>query len=242
MMKREIIMSRTRIFNSDGSVASTKDRIKSKHTYIGLVLDRSGSMSYVLEPTIQGFNEHIETIKDNARKGGETKVSLVTFGGGVTTDFLNLEPSKVRGLTKGSYKPRGNTPMYDAVGRMLDELEEYDLEAVSDTGFLVIIISDGQENASTHWDRGQVAMRINRLKNTGRWTFAYVGANQDLFEIGKSWAIPTHEWVYTNAGTGKLYGVMNVCTAQYLTSRSLGSTAQANYFNSTKTNGGEDSK
>jgi hypothetical protein len=85
-------------------------------------------------------------------------------------------------------------------------------------------------------------MRINRLKNTGRWTFAYVGANQDLFEIGQSWQIPTCEWVYTYNGTNKIYGDMNVCTVNYLTSRSMGETASANYFASSKTSKSEDSK
>lgn len=52
-----------------------------KKTHIAIVLDRSGSMSSVRQETIELFNEQVETISEHSEKGGETTVSLVTFGG-----------------------------------------------------------------------------------------------------------------------------------------------------------------
>jgi uncharacterized protein YegL len=226
----------SRIFNQEGQ--PTSEVGMQKRTFVGIALDRSGSMEMMREPTITGFNEHLQTIKDNAMKGGDTRVSLVTFGGDVTTEFVNLPADKIRPLTNAMYKPRGSTPMYDAVGDLLQELEEYDVTFL-DIAFLVIVISDGQENASRRYNRNQIAQRIQRLKATGRWTFAYVGANQDLYEA-QDFGFSTTTWVYNPTGTARLYDNMSMCTDSYFTARGSGASSVSNYFSPTQTTGNSD--
>ncbi|MBU8921005.1 MAG: VWA domain-containing protein [Bacteroidales bacterium] len=224
-----------RLYSRDGNLCKARKSM-GKRTYIGIALDRSGSMQQLLGSTVSGFNEHLETIQSDALKGGTTKMSLVTFGNNtVTTEFLNLDPKKVRSLHKGAYRPSGNTPMYDGVGRLIDELAEFDVEE-ADVGFLVLVISDGQENASRLWNQPGIANRINALKNTGRWTFAYVGANQNLFEVTQFFGQNNVlSWEYTPKGTEYVYDVMCTSTSAYLGARAAGETSKSCYFSPTIT-------
>lgn len=63
-----------------------------KETHIAIVLDRSGSMSSVRDETIDAFNEQIKEIKENADKGGVTRVSFYTFGGKYE-DEVTIQPA-----------------------------------------------------------------------------------------------------------------------------------------------------
>jgi len=48
---------------------------------------------------------------------------------------------------------------------------------------LVCIISDGHENASQIYSYADIAARITALTATERWTFTYLGSNQDLATV-----------------------------------------------------------
>lgn len=52
-----------------------------KRTYIAFVLDESGSMQQDIGVTIAGFNAQVDIVQENNELGGDTKVSLITFGG-----------------------------------------------------------------------------------------------------------------------------------------------------------------
>jgi uncharacterized protein YegL len=239
MKNEENIMMANRMYSKNGNLSEVRETI-GKQTYIGMALDRSGSMGHLVDSTVSGFNEWLETIRTDAKKGGNTSVTLFTFGGNdVKCEFSLLDPQKIRPLSRGVYKPKGNTPMYDGIGRLLDELEEYDIED-TDTGFLVIIISDGYENASRIWNRNSIAARINNLKATGRWTFAYVGANQDVFEVQKDLGIKNVlPWEFTLRGTEHVYNVASASTSRYFDDRAAGATCSNTFFKDTTTGGKE---
>ena len=81
---------------------------------------------------------------------------------------------------QGRFEPRGSTPLFDALGQMLDRAE-----AVGGVGAdqLVVVLTDGEENASRRWTREAVFDRISRLQEQG-WTFVFLGANQDSYATG----------------------------------------------------------
>ncbi len=51
------------------------------------------------------------------------------------------------------------------------------------TDNLVVVFTDGHENASRRWDRGRLFRRISDLQDRG-WTFVFLGANQDSYAEG----------------------------------------------------------
>ena len=48
---------------------------------------------------------------------------------------------------------------------------------------VVVVFTDGHENASRRWTQAQVFGRIAQLKQAG-WTFVFLGANQDSYATG----------------------------------------------------------
>jgi uncharacterized protein YegL len=155
-----------------------------RRTYIALVLDSSGSMADVIDATISGFNEQVETISKQSKQFGEsTFVSLVTFNSEVFELYSNVSPDSVQKLTKENYRPDGMTRMYDAVGYTIERLARDTNAQDENNAYLVVIMSDGIENYSKHFNAYMLADRIKRLQATNRWTFTYIGANQDLSKV-----------------------------------------------------------
>ena len=130
------------------------------------LLDRSGSMESCRDDTIGGFNAFV---KDQAALGG--KLSLIQFDHEIEKSFTDLELKEVKPLTTETFKPRGSTALLDAIGATIKE---------SSGTPLVIILTDGYENASTKFTKAHIKDLIEQKTKEG-WTFMYLGANQDAF-------------------------------------------------------------
>ena len=124
-----------------------------KRTYVAIVLDRSGSMLKVKSETVKGYNEQVKTLLEEASipDRGETFASLVTFNGQVTEDFFNAPVEILREMHESQYEPSGWTAMYDAVGYTIEKLcKETDITDEFNS-YLIVVISDGEENRSRFW-------------------------------------------------------------------------------------------
>ncbi|MGO9712554.1 MAG: VWA domain-containing protein, partial [Polyangiaceae bacterium] len=87
---------------------------KNDVTHITVVLDRSGSMSSVAADAVGGFNTFLA---QQQKLPGAATMTLVQFDHEyqVVHEALNLRD--VVPLTKETFVPRGQTALYDAVGR-----------------------------------------------------------------------------------------------------------------------------
>lgn len=199
---------------------------KSKKVRIGFAIDRSGSMEPLRNEVVTGFNEQVDTILKNATE--DTKVSLVTFATTVKTHFINEPVDKLEKLTTDSYVPSGWTALNDGVASLIDSMEA-DGGNDPDTVFLLTIISDGAENSSKEFagpkGRNALALKIKKLQETGRWTFTYLGANQDMSQVSRELNIPTNN---TQAFAATIGGVRGASVAN--------KTGTEYYLNSIKKN------
>ena len=84
-------------------------------------------------------------------------------------------------FTQKDYRPGGCTPLYDAMGKTLNEFEG---QISADDRVMATIITDGYENASEEYSGKAVKALVSRLREKG-WTFAYIGANQDAVEVAR---------------------------------------------------------
>lgn len=112
-------------------------------------------------------------------------MTLVQFDGEDVHDVLiDAEPlDRVRSIA-GRFAPRGMTPLYDAIAVMLDRAEAHlERSGGEAADQLVVIMTDGLENASQHWSTTAIFQRIEGLRKAG-WTFVFAGANQDSYETG----------------------------------------------------------
>lgn len=158
--------------------------------HIAVVLDESGSMMAIRREIMAAFNEQVEVIRASATDQ-PTTISLVTFSTSVPDPAYWAQPVEaMRPLREADYRPNGLTAMLDAVGLTIDRLRALPDAEDENTSFLVLILSDGQENNSRRYSHGDIAERIQTLERTDRWTFAYIGANQDLTDVSERIHIP----------------------------------------------------
>jgi hypothetical protein len=184
-------------------------------------------MDGIRRETVSAFNDQIKAIRATAR-GSDTRVSLITFSTRVDEPMIWNKPVRsLRPIECKDYVPTGFTAMYDAVGSTIARLS--DLEEAKDpsVGFLVVVISDGEENHSKEWTSEALARKITVLQKTGRWTFTYLGANQDLSKISKKIGIPignTMAFTATPQGVLHAQSINSAATARYIRARVDGGT------------------
>ena len=156
--------------------------------YNVIILDESGSMSSIYKETLQSMNEVLSGIRKNQEEFPDQRqfVSFVTFEGhgpeGIKVRRDRVPIGNIQDLTEKDYRPGGCTPLYDAMGKTLNELEGL---INADDKVMATIITDGYENASTEYSGRTVKTLVERLRQKG-WVFAYVGANQDAVEVAKN--------------------------------------------------------
>lgn len=155
-------------------------------TVVALVLDETGSMSPTVSDTIGAVNEYFDSLTKDTP---EARVSVMEFsdcfGGEDTFRVLasDEKPADVPRLTTTNYRPRGNTPLYDAIGKAITETE-----GVKADRYLLVVMTDGQENASKEWKLDGIKKLIEK-KQGENWTIVYLGANQDAWAIGTAMGV-----------------------------------------------------
>ena len=155
---------------------------KTKDTAVTFILDESGSMDSVRAATISGFNEYVATLKSD---DSPTLLRLMTFNsGGMNTIYSFEEVSSVREMTQDDYKPGHLTPLYDAIARGILDTDGYLEKASGEVDVIFVIMTDGLENDSKEYGRKHVFDMISKREKQG-WSFTYIGANQDAWEVGR---------------------------------------------------------
>jgi uncharacterized protein YegL len=207
---------------------------KPLRTYVAIVLDKSGSMKSRKAVTVSGFNEQIQTLIASGHKGGETFASLVLFDDSVSADFFNVPVFSLREMTEDAYMPNGGTAMRDAVGYTLDRFSSETDITDPNNAYLVIIISDGEENVSRYWSANRLKERMDELQSTNRWTFVYIGCNQDVLAVGKEYNLSVQNvckgWTGDYESSNKMYKDLSISTNDYLSDRSCGKTSKVDFF------------
>ena len=132
------------------------------------ILDRSGSMESCRDDTIGGFNTFLN---DQKTLGGT--MTLVQFDHEYNEVYKKKDIKDVVPLTAATFQPRGSTALLDAIGKTIKNWD-------ADTKPSVVILTDGQENASHVFTKVHIKDLIEQKTKEG-WTFAYLGANQDAF-------------------------------------------------------------
>ena len=153
-----------------------------------IVLDASGSMYSIRNEAIAGVVETIQTIRTSQEENAnqEQLLSLVVFNGKhINTVYDRMPITKVPDFTEKDYQTTDNTPLYDAMGNAITNLQRYIDE---DDNVLVTIITDGYENASVEWNHQRVFQLVEDLKKKN-WLFTYIGANQDAMAVAKGMGI-----------------------------------------------------
>lgn len=153
-----------------------------------IILDESGSMHSIYRPALSGVNETLQTIRaaQTQHPSQEHFVTLVTFdsnpGLRYNEIYRDVPADKAVDITENEYNPCGCTPLYDAMGRAINDLQQ---TAGNDDVVIVTIITDGYENASQEFTGKAIFSLVEKMRTKG-WVFTYIGANQDVEQVAKS--------------------------------------------------------
>jgi hypothetical protein len=158
--------------------------MKENYTHITVILDRTGSMESIRDDTIGGFNTFLE--QQRAEPGTAT-LTLVQFDTQDPYEVIHrFKPiEEVPELNRETYVPRASTPLLDALGRGINDLDKSiaDLkETDRPSKVVVVVVTDGQENSSREFRRDQIEKMIKEKMENNSWQFVFLSA--DLAAIG----------------------------------------------------------
>ena len=149
------------------------------YTEIAFVLDRSGSMESCSTAAIAGFNKFLV---EQQLTEGLAKLTLILFDDEYLRICQSVPVPEVLPLTDKTYVPRNSTALLDAIGATIDELGDR-LSAMNEKDrpgqTIVAILTDGLENASQNYSWKDIAAKIKHQTEVYKWTFLFLGANQD---------------------------------------------------------------
>jgi hypothetical protein len=177
-------------------------------------------MVSVQRATIDGFNEFIEGQKATP---GEANVTLIQFDTDNPWEVVfEARPIKsVPKLTDEVFKPRGGTPLHDAVGATITDLG-HKLKGMGEADrpgkVVIVIMTDGLENSSTKYKAAQIAEMIKHQREVYKWEFIFLGANQDAILTGEQIGIPMAaaiSYAATAAGTANVLRATSSNVASY---------------------------
>lgn len=211
--------------------------------YIGIIRDHSGSMSGLKNRAMKDYNEQIEEIKQNSRKFGiDTIVSVTEVGifpngsryGIPYQQFnrviTNSSVEKLQPIT--DYPTPGGTPLFQALDDLINILSSVPDATSPDVAFLILVITDGEENASVITG-DQLGKKIKQLQATDHWTFTFRVPGGYGQRLAGMLNIPMGnilEWEQTERGFERATRAATSGTQAYYTARSMGKTFSSSFY------------
>ncbi len=184
-------------------------------TQVAFLLDETGSMAFVKDSTIEGYNLYVKGLQDDP--DNKYRFTMVKFDSNhITTVWNGVKIKKVVPLTSETYTPDAWTPLYDAVVHTIGEVKAKDKQKV-----IAVIMTDGAENSSKKYSLEDVQELIAEKQKEG-WAFVFLGANQDAWGTATSFGISTG-----SAGTYTPGQEKAVMTFASMATRSFSSGASA---------------
>lgn len=204
---------------------------------VAIVMDSSGSMGGVYDLAVSSINAQLDNIKlESQSRNQASYVTVFNFEDQVHAPVINNAfIHQVSPVSLDQFHRGGSTALFDAIGTAIDRLEDNALRspADADLSFLVIVITDGQENASRRWRRDQLMQKIKQLQGTDRWTFAFsgpIGSSQEIQRQLGFYAGNITEWENSRQGTQRM-SVSNVSgISNFYGARTRGLTSTKAFF------------
>ena len=194
------------------------------YTEIIYILDRSGSMGGLESDTIGGFNSMMEQQK---KTGEKAVVSTVLFDDVCEVIHDRVPIEKIEKMTDKQYYVRGCTALLDAVGGAIHHIgnvHKYAREEDRPEKTIVVITTDGMENASCKYSRDKIEKMVKRQQKKYGWEFIFIGANIDAYAEAQKYGIRKDRavnYVCDDIGTANVYAGVSKAVCSVMLAESL---------------------
>lgn len=166
------------------------------------ILDRSASMMGLEQKTVDSFNAMITQQK---KMPGECVVTTVLFDSECEILHDRAALQNMQPMTTGEFTVRGHTALLDTVGRSVERIQAIHNFMSKDSipeQTMVVIMTDGMENASCWFDTETVKSLVRRQIEQKNWKFLFLGANMDALSVAPEIGIE-REYAVTFISDGK---------------------------------------
>lgn len=220
------------LFNTDPSIP--------RHTHYIILLDESGSMNSIRKPTIEGFQQQVQTMQEGAKDTGITTYTFLKFSHNVSLLQKAVPIQHAQTITTDTYKPSGGTALLDAIGAAIETIPTLPGITGTDTAVFMLAFTDGEERDSLHVSAPVAAKAIELLSTSDLLTLSLVGTSLTLADLGTSLKLNagnlrSYNPASTESTTDSLHAICGA-TAQYASSRSKGSRSTKNLFSDNSPN------
>ena len=205
---------------------------KDKPTLVCFLLDRSASMGGCRDETISGFNAYIQKMRDEMPDAARfSMMQFDSMGFEMMHDKVKL--ADVKDLSLETYKPRANTPLYDAMGLFI-----HNNRSPKYSGYKVVFVSltDGQENASSEWTLERIQALIKEMEDVHKWTFAHIGVGVQGWGAGATMYSGTRSSANvaksSYKGTKDMYASLAANTVRHAHSGATGQCVSSSFWGS----------
>lgn len=150
------------------------------HSYV--LLDRTGSMRPIWAEALSSVNAYADGLatEQPGDEPLETRLTLAVFDAqdGLQFDVLRegVGAGEWSPVTEAEANPRGMTPLFDAIGRLMALAEKDAPERA-----VIVIMTDGEENASRELDRTAARAALDKARERG-WEVVFLGAEFASFD------------------------------------------------------------
>lgn len=166
-------------------------------TDITLIVDRSGSMTTMREEAEKGINDFITQQRKD--QSGDAVLSLVQFDNEYEIVY---DAVPIDNVWYYKLEPRWSTALLDAVGKTINKTGERlrNMPENQRPGLVIFVIAtDGHENSSKEFTKGQIQQMVKCQQENYNWQFIFIGANQDSFAEAHSMGLVGAVSNYKNA-------------------------------------------
>lgn len=200
-----------------------------KSTVVGMVLDRSGSMQDMWTEAKGAYNGQIEELRD--QRAADDEILMVgTVFDTIVDVVLDCVPVQDAEDLPREILPRGCTALYDAIGETLTKMQATKVEN-DDKAYLLVVITDGCDNASTKTDPHRLSDMLKELEKSGEWTVVFIGSDVDALANASAmgFGANTHALDPSAKGLEAVGTSLRSTTGAYYGSRTRGVKSCANF-------------
>lgn len=202
-------------------------------TFVTIALDSSGSMQGIADSTRRELKRTLDNIKENAKKHDlEVLVSFRQFADSVYGyEFAKVDSNKLP--TTIEYYPGGGTALLDAAGMSISDMVGEDNKTGNKHSFLLIVITDGEENGSYKYNAQTLPELMRKVQATDRFTLTFQLPKGFKQSFCRGYGIPEGniaEWEASDEGITTATAQNCSAFSNYAVCRSKGVKATACYY------------